>query len=294
MTTFADVAEAWIASREHGSGSLGRIQFWVEQLGPIPIDEISDDQVDDALTVLIARGKLRGGKKHAGEPTGLPLSGSTINRFVSTLGSIYKYARQLRVIKRSFVPPTIGINKYPEPVDPEKYFREEEVEQLIAVARVVDQHWKRLVPLILVGFHTGLRIGNIQSLKWSDINLEVGTASVSMTKNGAPHIAVLTSRCVSELTKIPNKRRDDLVFRSPRGNYPFHYQNLWCRACKEAGFPKRTFHWLRHGCGSKLAKSGASQAQMMQIMGHRTLTASARYIHCNVEDRQAIVRRIFS
>ena len=49
MTTFADVAEAWIASREHGSGSLGRIQFWVEQLGPIPIDKISDDQVDDAL-----------------------------------------------------------------------------------------------------------------------------------------------------------------------------------------------------------------------------------------------------
>ena len=118
MTTFKDVAEAWIASREHGSGSLGRIQFWIEQLGHLPIDGISDDQVDDAISALVARGKLTGGISGAGQPTGKPLAGSTINRFVSTLGSIYKYARRLRVIKRSYTPPTIGIEKYPEPVDP--------------------------------------------------------------------------------------------------------------------------------------------------------------------------------
>ena len=108
MTTFKDVAEAWIASREHGSGSLGRIQFWIEQLGHLPIDGISDDQVDDAISVLVARGKLTGGISGAGKPTGQPLAGSTY-RFVSTLGSIYKYARRLRVIKRSYTPPTIGI-----------------------------------------------------------------------------------------------------------------------------------------------------------------------------------------
>ena len=33
MTPFKDVAEAWIASREHCTGSIGRIKFWVDQLG---------------------------------------------------------------------------------------------------------------------------------------------------------------------------------------------------------------------------------------------------------------------
>ena len=39
MTTFREVSEAWIASKEHCAGSLGRIQFWVDQFGPIPITD---------------------------------------------------------------------------------------------------------------------------------------------------------------------------------------------------------------------------------------------------------------
>ena len=113
--------------------------------------------------------------------------------------------------------------------------------------------------MILIGFHTGMRIGNIQQLTWSDINFDDGTASVSITKNGTPHISVLTERCIAELKKLPIGRGDELIFRSDRGNYPFHYQKLWRKTCREAGFEGRTFHWLRHGCGSHLARAGASK-----------------------------------
>ena len=83
MTSFRAVAEAWIASREHCSGSLGRIKFWIDQFGDTIISEISDDDVDQALVNLERRGKLRGGiGSRAGEPTGQPLSGATVNRCV--------------------------------------------------------------------------------------------------------------------------------------------------------------------------------------------------------------------
>ena len=96
MTTFKELAEAWIASREHCSGSLGRIRFWVDEFGPLQVDQISEDQVDQAISRLVARGKLKGGTgKDRGQPTGQPLSGSTINRFVSTLAGLFKYARRL-------------------------------------------------------------------------------------------------------------------------------------------------------------------------------------------------------
>ena len=52
MTTFREVTEAWIASKEHCAGSLGRIQFWVDQFGHIPITEVDEDDVDRALEAL--------------------------------------------------------------------------------------------------------------------------------------------------------------------------------------------------------------------------------------------------
>ena len=49
------------------------------------------------------------------------------------------------------MPPTRGFEKAPKPVDPDKYVKPEEVERLLAVARVVDQRWKKLPALIVLG-----------------------------------------------------------------------------------------------------------------------------------------------
>ena len=294
MTTFKNVSEAWIVSREHCTGSLGRIQFWVDQLGSTPITDITEDDVDRALEALVARGKVKPGRNgQPATPTGEPLAGSTVNRFISTLAGIFKYARRVRALPRSHTPPTRGIEKAPEPVDPDKYFRPEEVENLLKVARVLDQKWRKLPALIVLGFHTGLRVGNLLDLKWRDIDLEARTATVAVTKNGRPHIAPLTDRCLEELLRLRKGQPDERVFKSYLNDKPFNYRTLWGKVCKEAGYEGRTFHWLRHGCGSALASAGVAQAQIMQVMGHRTLVASARYMHSNVNDRQAVVGRVF-
>ena len=295
MTTFQDVSEAWIVSREHCTGSLGRIQFWVDQFGSTPITDITEDDVDRALEALVARGKVKPGRNgQPATPTGEPLAGSTVNRFISTLAGIFKYARRVRALPRSHTPPTRGIEKAPEPVDPDKYFRPEEVENLLKVARVLDQKWRKLPALIVLGFHTGLRVGNLVDLKWRDIDLEARTATVAVTKNGRPHIAPLTDRCLEELLRLRKGQPDERVFKSYLNDKSFNYRTLWGKVCKEAGYDGRTFHWLRHGCGSALASAGVAQAQIMQVMGHRTLTASARYIHSNVDDRRDVVGRVFS
>jgi len=294
MTTFQDVSEAWIVSREHCTGSLGRIKFWVDQFGSTPITDITEDDVDRALEALVARGKVKPGRNgQPATPTGEPLAGSTVNRFISTLAGIFKYARRVRALPRSHTPPTRGIEKAPEPVNPDKYFRPEEVENLLKVARVLDQKWRKLPALIVLGFHTGLRVGNLLDLKWRDIDLEARTATVAVTKNGRPHIAPLTDRCLEELLRLRKGQPDERVFKSHLNDKPFNYRTLWGKVCKEAGYEGRTFHWLRHGCGSALATAGVSQAQIMQVMGHRTLVASARYMHSSVNDRHAVVGRVF-
>jgi integrase len=288
---FKQVADAFAASRQWDSASLSRLAFWVEMLGERVFVDVTADEVDDAIVQLAERGRLRAGKRPT-ERSGQALKGSTINRYVSTLGSVYRFARRARLVPRTFMPPTRGIERLPEPVDPDRYLRQEEVERILACARVIDRHWKRLPALIVLALHTGLRKGSLQKLRWENVDLAARRLVLGRTKNGDPIGSALTERCVTELEKLAGKEPSALLFGNRYGQ-PFHFKHIWARTCELAGLPGRNFHQLRHGCGSALALGGTNQAQIMAVMGHRTLKASERYMHLNTDDRRAVVDKVF-
>src|SRR5688500_13941250 len=154
------VADAFAASRSWDSASLGRLAFWVEKLGEGEFVGITTDEVDECLVQLAERGKLRAGCRVT-ERTGKPLKGSTINRYQTTFGQLAKFAKKARLVPRNFVSPMRGIEKSPEPVDPDRWLRVEQAERIIACARVVDRRWRRLPALIVLALHTGLRKGSL-------------------------------------------------------------------------------------------------------------------------------------
>ncbi|WP_078119608.1 tyrosine-type recombinase/integrase [Thiosocius teredinicola] len=292
MPTLKDVVAAFVAARECDVSTLSRLDFWVAELGPRDLTEITPDDVDAAVVHLASRGRLRPLRGRATVATGKPLAGSTINRYISQLGSLYKYARRLRLIPRTYVFPTANIEKLPEPVDPESYLRPEEVQRILAVARVLDRRWGKLSALVVLAYHTGLRKSNLLNLTWADVDLIAGTATVSRTKNGEPIVAALSKRSVAELKKLPGKQPDELIFAGRTGR-PMHFRALWNKVVIEAGLAGRNFHQLRHGCGHALATAGVNQAQIMALMGHKTLSASARYMHHNTRDKAEIVAKVF-
>lgn len=292
MPTLIATIDALVASRELDVATLGRLAFWVEALGDKELAEITPDDVDAALVRLAERGCMRPRRGKDTQTAGRPLKGSTLNRYISQLQTVFKYARRLRLLPRAHVPPTRGLEKSPEHPDPKRYLRPEEVERLIKVARLLDRRWGRMVALILLAFHSGLRVGNIMQLRWMDVDLAQRTVSVHRTKNGRPMVSALSERAAAELAKLPGQIPDALVFEG-RGGRPFGFRALWAKVCCEAGLSGRNFHQLRHGCGSALAAAGVGQAQIMAVMGHRTLTASARYMHANIEDKRAVVSKAF-
>lgn len=292
MPNFDDTVRAFVAAREFDRATLSRLDFWVTQFGSSPLIGISPDDVDEALVRLVLRGKLRPARNKPSEKTGRPLAPSTINRYISQLGSVFKYAKRLRLIPRTHVFPSANLERSPEPADPDRYLRPEEVERLLKVAKVIDNRWCHLSALITLAHHSGLRKGNLMNLRWCDIDLEARTATVRKTKNGQPIVAPLSRQAVEELLKLPNKHADAFVFEG-RGGKPFNFRSLWVKVTREAGLGGRNFHQLRHGCGFMLASNGVNQATVMQIMGHKTLTASARYMHSNVADRRKVIDRVF-
>jgi integrase len=292
MPTLSTTISAFVASREYDRATLARLAFWDESLGSRDLAEITPEDVDLALIQLAERGRLLPRRGQVTEPAGAPMSGATFNRYVSQLASVFKYARRLRLLPRAHVPPTRGVEKSPEPADPNRYLRAEEVERILAVTHLLDTRWGKLSALILVAFHTGLRVGNIVTLRWGDVDLERRTMTVLKTKNGRPQVSALSARAAEALRKLPNHNPEALVFEGRDGK-PFGFRRLWARVCTEAGLPGRNFHQLRHGCGHAMATAGVGQAQIMAVMGHCTLTASARYMHADATDKLNTVDRVF-
>lgn len=291
MALFKQVVEAYIASRELDSASLSRLDFWTDALGERDIATLTPEDIDVALVALAERGRLLAGKRTT-TPAGKPLAGATVNRYLTQAGSVFKHARRLKLVPRAYIPPTRGIERAPERADPERYFRADEVERLLAVARVVDQRWGKLPALILTAYHTGLRVGSLLRTRGKDLDLVAGTLTVARTKNGDPITAGLSSAAIAELKRLPKVTADELVFGNKSGK-PYTYRPLWVRIAKEARLGGRVFHELRHGHGYQLARAGVSQQLIMQSMGHRTLTASARYAHASIADKQAVIAKVF-
>ncbi len=292
MPSLQTVVDGFTASREFDNATLGRLQFWLDQFGDKELSAITDDDVDAALVRLAERGRLRAGRGLRTEPVGKPLAGSTLNRYVGQLASVYKYARRLRLLPRAHVPPTRGVEKAPENTHHDRYFRPEEVERLIKLARLLDRRWGRLEALIVVVYHTGLRKSNLLNLRWRDIDLTERTATVQTTKNGDPMIAALSQRAAALLKKLPNQIPDGYVFEGRIGR-PYDIRRLWLQVCKAAGIEGRTFHSLRHSCGHALAQAGTNQAVIMRIMGHRSFAASARYMHADANDKRSVIDSVF-
>lgn len=294
MITLSEVIDGYTAAKVFDSGTLGRLAYWREALGHRPLTDISEMEVDEAITRLVQRGGTRTKRNGTPVPTGKPLKGSTVNRYIVQLQSLFKYARRARLVSRSWTPPTTGIEKAPEPSDPNRFLTTAEVDRLVAAARVADRNWKKLPALIRLLADTGLRSGNAIALRWRDVDLAARTATVKVTKNGAPHVAVLSERVVRELMKLPGSHHPDAyVFANAYGQ-PYHFKKLFRKAAAMAGLPTAFPHLLRHSCGAALSAAGVNQASIMLHMGHKSLGASARYLHLSLADRRSVADSVFA
>ncbi len=293
MLTVGQVIDAFAATRTFDRATLSRLAFWSEQFGEREFRDISEDDIDSAQMQLLQRGRLQAGRgRRITKPMGKPLAPATINRYRTQYESLVRFARKTGIVPRKFVSPTVGIERYTEKPDPNRYLRSGEIERIIAQARVLDRRWGRMVALIVMAWHCGLRKGNLLGLRWGEVDLVGRTVTVIRTKNGDPITSPLSTRCVNELARMPVQHPHALVFGNRFGQ-PFAFKNLWARCCAQAGLPGRNFHQLRHACGSELARNNIGQAAIMSYMGHRTLRASARYMHLNVDDRRAVTTKVF-
>ncbi len=270
-----------------------RLSFWVTALGDLPIGEVTDDHVDAAMQELAQRrAKFYAGKDADGAKVfrakGKPPSGATQNRYLAALSSLCTFAQKKRLTPRTWVNPCKTVEKAPENPGRLRFLDQDEIGRLLTACRA--QKWPRLYLLVLLALTTGCRRGELERLRWRDVDLEAGLMSIHETKNGQPRVAPLTDPAIEELKRHTGAPAD-LVFASKQApGEAFTFDAQWHAALKAAGLRGVVFHTLRHSAASQLVMSGATLHDVGQVLGHKTLAMSQRYSHLSTQHKAKVVR----
>ena len=187
------------------------------------------------------------------------------------------------------------------PVKPPRPRREEirllnhqQVQALFETARE-----DRLEALYVVAVTTGLRRGELQGLKWEDLDLEAGTLQVRRTlseprggyifeapKSGKGRNIRLTQRAVAALREHRKRQLEErmqhaglwqdhgLAFPSQVGT-PLSGGNLnrsFKATLQRACLPEIRFHDLRHTCATILLRQGVNPKFVQELLGHADIS----------------------
>jgi len=132
---------------------------------------------------------------------------------------------------------------------------------------------------ILLALGTGLRRGDIDSLKISDIDFDKNSISTTSrkTKKNMDSRPV-SAEIMAELSKYVCGLA---VGQEKLFNTKFSHRK-WRKVCKEAGLANLKFHDLRKTFGSLLAQNGVSTAVTQRLLEHSSLNLTNR-VYTNVD-----------
>ncbi|HMK77171.1 MAG TPA: site-specific integrase, partial [Thermodesulfobacteriota bacterium] len=138
----------------------------------------------------------------------------------------------------------------------------------------------------LTAAHTGLRMGEILSLRWKDIEFKERRILIEKTKNNERRMVPINDTLHGVLKSLPVHLGTDLVFPGITRN---QLSVAFRRASKRAGIRDFRFHDLRHTFASYLTMGGENPRTVQILLGHKDLRMTMRYSHLSPEHlREAV------
>lgn len=240
---------------------------------------------------------------HSGnKKTGGGLSANSVNAVISVIQSSLKTAHLLGLAKE-YAADKIKRPKLAEkPVECFTLAEQKRIEQAILNGK------KDKLYGIILCLYSGLRIGELIALQWSDIDFAKGILTVSKSchdsKNGLiidePKTA--TSRRMIPLPKqlLPLlksiKKKSDSPFVVSANGKPVSvrsYQRSFELLLKKIKIPHKGFHSLRHTFATRALECGMDVKTLSEILGHKNPTVTLnRYAHSLMEHKTDMMNKL--
>lgn len=149
-----------------------------------------------------------------------------------------------------------------------------------------------LEPLVILAMNTGMRRGELFSLRWQNVNLERDflTIEAANAKSGKARHIPLNQKAKSALTNWKSDCKSSLwVFEGNTEQPLKDIKKAWSTTLAEARIENFRFHDLRHHFASKLTMAGVDLNTVRELLGHSSLEMTLRYAHLAPEHKAKAV-----
>lgn len=215
-----------------------------------------------------------------------PYSTTYISVALGTIKSVWNFNRKLGNVSND-----IFLNfKLPKRIEKKEWLN---VEQLKKVIKKADDNplYQGFIELLII---TGLRVGELHKLKWS--NIHATHIVLEKTKRGENDVIKMREdiREVIDKIRINQRIQKTYLFSSNSGKrLSYDTSNkIVKRYLKLAGFPNHTPHSLRHSYATNLILMGTDIYRVKELMRHNNVTTTQKYIKFTGMDISEVDARI--
>lgn len=202
-----------------------------------------------------------------------------INRELACLKCIFSRAIEWGYAKEN---PVKRVKFQKENNERVRFLEKDELEKLL------DCSDEKFRPGLMLAVNTGMRLSEMQYLKWKDVDLQRGIITLRDTKNGETRQVPMNRTVRETLSVLLHNNKEGYVFCKKDGN-PYNFRSPFMRARKKAGIKDFRFHDLRHTAASYLVMKGVDLNTVREILGHKTLEMTLRYSHLSPEHKARAV-----
>lgn len=152
-------------------------------------------------------------------------------------------------------------------------------------------------PVLVFGYHTGWRIGEILKLTWERVDLKRATVRLNPedTKNKEARELYLTGELLDAMHGLQGKRQLGCPYVFHVKGNPISYirfHKAWDRTCQRVGLEGKLFHDCRRTAARNLTRAGVLESVAMKITGHKTNSVFKRYNIVDNEDlKKAMIKQ---
>lgn len=210
---------------------------------------------------------------HISKQTNEHISKFTASNYYLRFNCALNFAVRSEVIPQN---PMLLVEKDYKPQPPESqrvYLTIDEVKRLVNT-ECKKEVYKRA---FLFSCFCGLRISDIERLKWCDLSNENGQirAEIRQKKTDEPLYLPLSANAVKWLPERGNAADTDNIFQGLCGGVASHFVKDWA---KGAGITKNVkFHTARHTFATMLLTKGADLYTTSKLLGHKDISTTQIY-----------------
>ena len=218
---------------------------------------------------------------------------ATVNRRLAALRRFFGWAKATGRIREL---PTEGVKGVPSAPRSPKSLTKREVDRLLREAEKAQN--KRNLAILLLLRHTGVRVGELCSLRLGDVTTSERKGSLLVRGKGDKDRVLPLNADVRQALEAYRAVRptvsDDHLFIGQRGEplQPEAVQLIVRKYAQRAGLAGVTPHSLRHSFAKHVLDAGADLATVSRLLGHERLETTAIYTQPTARDLDEAVRRL--